>query len=352
MKPRIFVSSTYYDLKHIRSSLENFVIQLGYEPILFENGDVPFHPDRPLDESCYDAVDHAQIFVLILGGRYGSAASGQVRKPKDGKIQTNLEKMYDFYNSVTIEEYKRARKNETPIYIFVEKGVAAEYQTYKENRDNESIKYAHVDNVSIFKVLDAIFAESTNNLVREFETFTDISTWLRDQWAGLFSDFLSKRKTDAVLTDLSSQVVNLSQVVDALKSYSEAIVRRVEPDNETSSDLIAAVERRLAIQIVNGNPLIRHLSKKKPGIAWSTEELLNKVIGSNSVDEFARSLGFDNEFIDGLLTKSPAAKDFDQIKKQLSELTQLPEFVSATPETPSRTTPMAKQRRSRKSKGV
>jgi len=37
-KPRIFVSSTYYDLKHVRSSLEAFIERLGYEPILSEKG--------------------------------------------------------------------------------------------------------------------------------------------------------------------------------------------------------------------------------------------------------------------------------------------------------------------------
>jgi hypothetical protein len=32
-KPRVFVSSTYYDLKHIRASLELFIESLGFEAI-------------------------------------------------------------------------------------------------------------------------------------------------------------------------------------------------------------------------------------------------------------------------------------------------------------------------------
>ena len=194
-KPRVFISSTYYNLKHIRSSLESFVTQLGYEPILFENGDIPFHHDKPLDKSCYDAVDHVHIFVLIIGGSYGSSASGETAKVGALKPDSpELERMYTFYNSVTVEEYKKARQNDIPIYIFVEKGVASEFQTYKGNRDNSTIKYAHVDNVGIFKLLDSIFAETTNNLVREFENFNEISTWLKDQWAGLFADFLARKK--------------------------------------------------------------------------------------------------------------------------------------------------------------
>lgn len=37
-RPRIFVSSTHYDLKHLRSSLENFIESLGFDAILSEKG--------------------------------------------------------------------------------------------------------------------------------------------------------------------------------------------------------------------------------------------------------------------------------------------------------------------------
>jgi hypothetical protein len=70
-KPRVFVSSTFYDLKHIRSSLDIFIESLGFEPILSEKGDIAYSPDHPLDESCYREVQTSDIFVLIIGGRYG-----------------------------------------------------------------------------------------------------------------------------------------------------------------------------------------------------------------------------------------------------------------------------------------
>ena len=53
-KPKIFVSSTYYDFKHIRKNIETFIEEMGYEPILFESGDIPFKHDQDLDKSCYD----------------------------------------------------------------------------------------------------------------------------------------------------------------------------------------------------------------------------------------------------------------------------------------------------------
>lgn len=48
MKPRIFVSSTYYDLKYIRNDLENFIKSFGYESVLFESGDIAFVPNNDI----------------------------------------------------------------------------------------------------------------------------------------------------------------------------------------------------------------------------------------------------------------------------------------------------------------
>lgn len=76
-KTKVFVSSTYYDLKHIRNSLEEFISNFGYETVLFEDGDIAFRHDRPLDESCYSEISNCHIFVLIIGGRYGSATSAE-----------------------------------------------------------------------------------------------------------------------------------------------------------------------------------------------------------------------------------------------------------------------------------
>jgi hypothetical protein len=68
-KPRIFVSSTYYDLRHIRAVLEGFIRQLGYEPVLFEKGAIPFRHDKTLEENCLSEIDACDILILIVGGR-------------------------------------------------------------------------------------------------------------------------------------------------------------------------------------------------------------------------------------------------------------------------------------------
>jgi hypothetical protein len=41
--PRVFVSSTYYDLKHIRASLSSVIDTLGYESVFSEKEVLRMH---------------------------------------------------------------------------------------------------------------------------------------------------------------------------------------------------------------------------------------------------------------------------------------------------------------------
>jgi hypothetical protein len=167
VKPRIFVSSTYYDLKHIRDSLESFIENIGYEAVLFEKGKIPYNHKSPLDESCYSEIANCHMFILIIGGRYGSPSSEEGNE---------TDEICQMYKSVTMKEYQSARDKDIPIFIFVEKNVYSEYHTYKMNIKNPSkVNYAYVDNVNVFKLLDEISSQTRNNSVKEFEEFGDIS---------------------------------------------------------------------------------------------------------------------------------------------------------------------------------
>ena len=130
-RPRVFVSSTYYDLKHIRSSMDIFIRSLGFDTILSEKGDIAYTPDAPLDESCYRESQNSDIYVLIIGGRYGSEISAT--KNKDSKS------FFDRYESITKQEYKSAVDKEIPVYILIEKPVYSEYKTFMRNRDNQGL---------------------------------------------------------------------------------------------------------------------------------------------------------------------------------------------------------------------
>ncbi|MFW9679148.1 DUF4062 domain-containing protein [Vibrio parahaemolyticus] len=306
-KPRIFVSSTYYDLKHIRNSLEAFIDSFGYESVLYEDGDIPFHHDSPLDVSCYSEIKNCHILVLIVGGRYGSPASQQL----------DDNERIEFYNSVTKKEYETARGQDIPIYVFIDKNVHSEYHTFKKNRNVNGIEYAHVDNVNIFKLIDDIYSQKRNNLIKEFEKFDDISCWLRDQWAGLFADFLSNRNHERDLDDLSTQVSSLKELSSVLKNYSETIMEKLEPEN--FQQIIAESNKSLRkrfISIFERHEMVRYLLEHSPhGVGISS--LYDAFKNANTVEEMLSACNYAPDFIQELVDIPHAHQDFEKLKSEL-----------------------------------
>jgi hypothetical protein len=236
-RPRVFVSSTYYDLKHIRATLEAFIESFGFDAVLFEKGDIAFLSEVPLDESCYREAETADIFVLIVGGRYGSRASTENSPPDKDLV--------GHYESITKKEFESAQSASVPTFILVDSAVAAEYRTYQRNRDNETISYAHVDTVGVFRLLDSIFGKSKNNPVFNFEKTDQIEAWLREQWAGLFRELLRTRSQQKQLSTLNTQISELRSVNDTLKKYLEEVLSKIIPDENESKTLIEGQEKKL-----------------------------------------------------------------------------------------------------------
>lgn len=240
-KPNIFISSTYYDLKHIRSSLEQFVVSLGYDPILSEKGNIAYSSLLPLDESCYKQAQKSDIFVVIVGGRYGSEVSET--RERDG--QNNF---FDTYDSVTKREFESAYNSEIPVYILIDKAVFSEYETFQRNSNNETISYAHVDSVNIFKFIEIVLSKPRNNPVFQFEKESEIEDWLKEQWAGLFKDMLTENLESKKLTSLSDKVSELENINTTLKHYMEAIIEKLSTDDSSVKEVIVDEEKRLEIQ--------------------------------------------------------------------------------------------------------
>lgn len=308
-KPRVFISSTYYDLKHIRATLENFVEELGYEPILSEKGDIAYTPDVALDESCYREVRNSDIFVLIIGGRYGSEKSEKKSKlPKE---------FYDRYDSITRQEYASAVEKDIPIYILIEKSVYADFETYLRNKLNIKIEYAHVDSVNIFHLLEQILAQPRNNPIFHFDRYSEIEGWLKEQWAGLFRELLSRMTNQQQLSSLTAQVRELGEVNKTLKTYLEEVVSKIAPDE--SVKLIKAESNRLLearkSMLMETNALIRHLRNGD----IPQEDLSSTFMSAANLESFVELLkkkhGDNKRLMELLLRyKKPAEHDFNELK--------------------------------------
>jgi Domain of unknown function (DUF4062) len=235
-RPRVFVSSTYYDLKHLRSSIENFIEQLGYEPVLSEKDSIAYLPDAPLDESCYREAKSADIFVLIVGGRYGSRTS-------DSSSMTDG--FYDRYQSITRQEFESAKERDIPTYILIDSAVDAEYQTFLKNKTNEKINYAHVDSVNVFHFIESIREKSNNNPIKLFNKYSDIESWLREQWAGNFRELIQRMSTGSRIQDIDNKVADLAQTTQTLKIYLEELVKNTTVEKKHALQIITEENDRL-----------------------------------------------------------------------------------------------------------
>lgn len=285
-KPRIFVSSTYIDLKHARRHIESFIKQMGYDSVLFENGDIPFHFDQALDVSCYAEIETCHMLILIIGGKYGSPVSDEEIDTKKNNAKVL------FYNSITKKEYSTAREKNIPIFIFVEKGVFSEYETFKKNRTSTNISYAHVDNVNIFKLLDDIISQRNNNYVKGFENFDEITQWLKEQWAGIFADFLSKRSIDVNMVSLQQQISELKEISGSLKVYNEALLKSTNVQG--SEELIKQEDDKLRIRKalrLKKHPLMDYLINRKE-IKIGPLKLYQFFNETSDLKGFAKKLGW------------------------------------------------------------
>jgi len=201
-QPRIFISSTFYDLKHVRNDLERFIIDLGYEPIMNERGQIAYNPNKEnLDESCYKEIGTADILVSIVGGRFGSTSS------------------HNSHASISQTEVKTAIEEKKQVFIFIEKGVYYEYNTYQHNKDKD-ISYVHVDNKKIYEYIDYLYSLNTI-IIHPFESSTEITIFLKEQFAGLFQRFLREQKQVeefANLKLLSDSIQNLNKTTEFLQS--------------------------------------------------------------------------------------------------------------------------------------
>jgi hypothetical protein len=191
--PAIFVSSTCYDLQQLRSDLREFIESFGYEPVLSEYNSFPVDPASNTIENCLSAVEkRADIFVLVVGGRYGSQTDS-------GKSITNL-------------EYIKANAKGIPVYAFVHRPVLNILPVWKTN-PNADFK-AVVDTPKLFEFVSSL-REGGLVWTYAFDGANDIKETLRRQWAYLVRDSLtlrtrlSKRELSETLLGLSGPALRL-----------------------------------------------------------------------------------------------------------------------------------------------
>ncbi|HVY05302.1 MAG TPA: DUF4062 domain-containing protein [Burkholderiales bacterium] len=198
-RPRVFISSTYFDLKTIRDDIDRFVREKGFEAIRHERGQIAYGREEQPEKYSYREIEFCDILVCIVGGKYGSVSSSNTY-------------------SITQKELKTAFELGKQVYIFVERSVHYEYRVWHANKDNKGVKFTAVDNPKIYEFLEEIYALPRGNPIFEFDIAADIANLLEEQWAGLFQRLLMEESTKSQTT-LIGELQNSLQTVGKLVEF-------------------------------------------------------------------------------------------------------------------------------------
>ena len=214
--PRVFVSSTYYDLQHVRNDIQTFLLGLGYEAVMHDKGNIPYTQDVSLEEACYNELEACDIVVCIIGSKFGTkSGSGDY--------------------SITMSELKKAIKSRKKIYIYIQKDVYGENFTYLANKEKDFVPY-HADNIKIHEFISELKNTVKNHPIVSFETVLDITNNLKQQLAGLFQHLLSQ---DAIVTE-SKTYEDLQNTANTIRELvSDFILEKDVFFNKFDSSILA-----------------------------------------------------------------------------------------------------------------
>lgn len=119
MKKKVFISSTCFNLKDLRSEVAVALEEWGYLPLWNESRSFPIKPGTHSHDICLDNVKKCDIFVLIIDSRYGGIYAGNNYPKKEISIS-----QYEF--EIAFNEKKE-------VYIYVRDTVWNERPSYKKN---------------------------------------------------------------------------------------------------------------------------------------------------------------------------------------------------------------------------
>jgi hypothetical protein len=157
---KVFLSSTCYDLKDLRASIEKYFENKRIVTILSDRTTFPIDPNKHRHDMCIAAINDCDLFLLVIDKRYGAPYY------RDQNI------------SITWAEYKEAKRLHKQIIVFARKDILFEREVYKKNGKSALYKPFSVDNVKTFTFIDDIQGDPNGFWVQPFDSVIEIENTL------------------------------------------------------------------------------------------------------------------------------------------------------------------------------
>lgn len=228
-RPRIFISSTFFDMRTLRDDMDRFVRDHGYEPVRHERGHISYGAEERPEHYAFREIDLCDILICIIGGKYGTSAS-------DGS------------GSITQKELRTALERGKQVYIFIDSNVYHEYRFFLANKGSISTKYTAVDNPKVHEFIEEIHAATKGNPIFTFSVSSEIMQLLQEQWAGLFQRLLQEnaaKQQTALIEELQRSLATVGQLVHFLSEQNKAGKTAIDEILFANHPLFAELKRQL-----------------------------------------------------------------------------------------------------------
>lgn len=212
-RPRVIISSIYHDLKYRKSSLENFVRSLGYDPIVLEMEQM--HPTSNTSVEDHFALEAkcADMCLLLIGDGY---------EPDKHAI---INEEYGKYEKIIKDLYTSLVSRDMPVYLAIEQETYAKYEKYIQVAPDAETTHETGELLSALRFIGDFISLHRNNPIKIFDKYVELEEWLREHLAVLFRDLLANRANHVQIQSLSKQLSELSAIIKSPGNASENLLR-------------------------------------------------------------------------------------------------------------------------------
>src|SRR5258707_5130208 len=253
-KLQVFVSSTYTDLMEERQAAVEAILDAGHIPAgmeLFAAG------DKSQMEVIQRWIDESDLFLLILGGRYGSI------ERESGRSYIELE--YDYARSkekpffaLAITENYLSKKTSAKTFEVIEMEHQTELKAFREKVGTKMVRFW--DDLKDIKL-------AINKSLSEFSGREDLVGWIR-----------------------GDQVVSNGAVEEFAKIATENTLLRDQlrvAENSSKRDSFKELERRVG-EVISNERLSEFIPRFRLGTLSGDSRLTKSVLMPLTDDEFLR----------------------------------------------------------------
>lgn len=280
MIPNIFISSTIQDLSHLRDSIRDLIIELGYNPIMSEYGEIGYLPTNSAEDSCYLALKDCQMAIVIVGKRYGTVS------------QNGL--------SVTHNEFRTTRERKIPVIFLINEEVLSFKRVYDANENIDDLSFPGMENpAKVFQFIKEFSESEINNGLIQFSNVQSAKNNLKKQFAHIVGDLLKKHfdPVKGEIKDILSEITTLRHILvkkdkEVAKKFARAFRFLLNEENKYIKEIAEFVSGSLeegVPELLDKNSLKSYLESKNVQIQILNSEDAHKVLNISNDNEAFKS---------------------------------------------------------------